>query len=240
MITANDINTIEDLRDKYSFSPRIFSPIFPNEQVSSNQQSSRSPSAKIRSTQQRSPTSRTDQSNLNTFTRPKSTLLPYTWLRKYERVDPIVPAPDLIYRYAYLEEPKRKKTAPMSRSFSSPTWSTQQTIRRSTTTLSPSPSSPRQSPSIYNYILQSFRENERQRNSKEECFSACIKRPLNDDVVLQRALSPKRCSTPRQKLLSSKEDFRNTQTMDAYVTQSTDQTYNDLQSSDCTYWQFPE
>ncbi|CAF0746583.1 unnamed protein product [Adineta ricciae] len=236
MITANDINTIDDLRDKHSFSPRIFSPIFPNEQIISNQQSSRSPSAKIRSTQQRPPlTSRTDRSNLNTFIQHKSTLLSYTWLRKSERVDPITPAPDLIYRYAYLEGPKRKKTAPMSRSFSSPVWSTQQTLLRPTTTLSP-----RQSPSIYNYILHSFRENDRQRNSKEERFSACIKRPLNDDVILQRALSPKRCSTPRQKLLSSKEDFRSTQTMDTYVTQSMDQTFNDLQSSDCTYWQFHE
>ena len=235
MITANDMNTNENLRDKHSFSPRIFSPIFPNEQIISNQRSSRSPSAKMRSTQQRPLTSRTNRSNVNTFTQHKPTLLSYTWLRKSERIDPIVPAPDLIYRYAYLEGPKRKKTAPMSRSFSSPKWSTEQTLLRSTMTLSPSPSSPRQSPSIYNYILHSFRENDRQRNSKEERFSACIKRPLNDDVVLQRALSPRRCSTPRQKLLSSKEDFRSTQTMDAYITQSADQTYNDLQSSDCTY-----
>ncbi|UJR33820.1 hypothetical protein I4U23_021244 [Adineta vaga] len=222
MLTTTDTDNLAEFREKHAFSPNILSLTFPNENFTNNQQLSHSPSAKLHfHRQQRRPmTSYTVRSNSNTYNLQNSTLLSYTWLRKYERVDPIVPAPDLLYRYSHLEAPKRKKTTPMSHSFSFSTRPISQPPVRPKTAISLS----RQSPSVYDSILHSFRETQRERYRKQENFPTHIKRPLNNDIILQRALSPKRYPTCVKQILSSKEDFRHIQTMNTYITQSIDET----------------
>lgn len=140
----------------------------------------------------------------------------YGWQRYSDKISQLAPAPDIVYRNTYLDGSKREKSATLtndSRSrLSSPRSSSPQS-QQSQQRLQPFPrlstassssmrtvdSSQRkydhqQYNTVYDYIRDSIRQIERQRNLRQQYFSTRIKRPQNDDNVLRRALREKKNS----------------------------------------------
>jgi hypothetical protein len=224
MATVVDINSTSDFRKKHALSSNALLLTLPDDSSTKNKQCQANPHIELHSHQQ--------EKYQTTPHVDDSLLLSYTWQRQSDKVEQLTPAPDIAYRFTYLEKAKRKKTAPMtsvyrfsssnSRSSSAHSQRSEQQQQSSRLTTARSSSYntsdssernyPQQYRTVYEYILQSLRDIERRRNLKQEQFPTRIKRPLNDDVVLQRVLSAKKYSaTPTKPISISKNDFRNTQ-----------------------------
>ncbi|CAF0727960.1 unnamed protein product [Adineta steineri] len=233
MVTT-DTDLLSDFREQYTFSPTILTLTFSNDSSNKHQRClDKSPrKTNFYQEEKRPTTSRmadfdVRNSNIHDSLLSSSS---YTWHRRPNRVEEIAPAPDLVYRYSHMEEPKTKKSTPMhsrSRSGSSTSRSLSAHSPRSPqrSHRSPTPSSPRKYPqqynSIYEYILQSIKDIEQNRNLKQEKFSTLIKRPQNDDIILQRALSARKHVTTK----IYKKDLQNAKDMMYNATQSDEQTY---------------
>lgn len=227
MATVVDIDSTSDFRKKHALSSNALLLTLPDDSSTKNKQSHANHHIELHSHQQEKYQTTPRLVDLHV---DDSLLLSYNWQRQSDKVEQLAPAPDIAYRYTYLEKAKRKKSAPMtsvhrfssssSRSSSAHSQHSEQqsprlrTARSSSSNISDSSERkyPQQYRTVYEYILQSLRDIERRRNLKQEQFPTRIKRPLNDDVVLQRVLSAKKYSATPIKLLSiSKNDFPNTQ-----------------------------
>ncbi|CAF1232692.1 unnamed protein product [Rotaria magnacalcarata] len=165
---------------------------------------------------------------------------PNTWQRHSDKIGHIAQAPDVAYRNTYLDEIKREKSATTSSDYRShksvsrspsprSQHSQQQPLPRLKTTSSSSHHTSDLSPrkhheyrTVYDYIRQSIKQIERQRNLKQQNFSARVKRPQNDDIILRRILGEKKTSTPRMSSVLI-NDFRNPQNFLNYVNHSREQ-----------------
>ena len=127
------------------------------------------------------------------------------WQRYSDKIGQLNPAPDVAYRYTYLEELKREKSNVNNGHYRSPSPSprTQPSPRlKSNTSFSyiPSETSPKkhylhQYHTIYDYIRDSIRQMERQRNLRQQNISSRVQRPQNDDSTFRRALGDRKFST---------------------------------------------
>jgi hypothetical protein len=132
----------------------------------------------------------------------------FGWQRHSDKIGQMIPAPDVAYRYTYMEEMKREKLDTNNgyhRSYSrSPSPRNQLSPRSKITTSSSSSrtseSSHQKYRTVYDYIRDSIRQIERQRNSRHQNISSRIKRPQNTDSTLQRVLGEKK--TPVKSSLS--------------------------------------
>ncbi|CAF0998433.1 unnamed protein product [Adineta ricciae] len=109
----------------------------------------------------------------------------YTWRRYSEKMAQINSAPDVAYRNTYLKNDKSDIHVPQyhSRSPSSPSMK-----------FNCFPSERSQSNTIYDYIRDSIRQIEHQRQSKRD-LSLNVKRPQNSDDTFRQLLARRRSST---------------------------------------------
>lgn len=172
----------------------------------------------------------------------------YGWQRHADKIAQVSPAPDVLYRNTYLGPTIRDKSTPLqsdSRShLSSPRsvsprsqQSQQQYSRIKTATTHSSkatemPSKNFEHPqyhTVYDYIRDSIKRIERQRNLKQQYFSTKIKRPQNDDVILRRVLRDKKNSSTNSianrdsspgRSPSTYEDIRSPESLINYINYS--------------------
>jgi len=109
-------------------------------------------------------------------------------------------APDIVYRNTYLGEKKQEKSDRNNKQEHLP--SLRLKVSNSFSSIPSEPLTrkhythpPYQT--IYDYIRESIRQIERQRNLKKENFSFRIRRPLNENTTLRRVLGEKKTSLSR-------------------------------------------
>lgn len=108
-----------------------------------------------------------------------------TWQRSSDKIGQMSAAPDVAYRLTYLETPGRAKSAKTRSSSRS----------RLTQSFSYFPSEEKPPQRMYDYILQSIRQNEQQRNLQEPSLSCLrVQRPQNEDSTLRRVLKERKSS----------------------------------------------
>lgn len=123
----------------------------------------------------------------------------FGWQRHSEKVSQIIPAPDIVYRNTYLEGKKQEKSNTNNKHYSSssPPLKLNNSFANSSSessTSSPSQINPYQHRTIYDYIRQSIRQIEQQRNLKQQNLSFRVPRPQNEDSTFRRVLGEKRSS----------------------------------------------
>ncbi|CAF0734426.1 unnamed protein product [Rotaria sp. Silwood1] len=252
MATA-DIDLTLYFRKKYTPPPSVLLLKLPsNNSPSKDQQPRSNPSVELRSRQQkkRITTAHTVGFHVNNSDSRDSSVSPPGWQRHSDKIGQIAPAPDVAYRNTYMEESKREKSAPINSDYRSHISSSrspsprsqhsqqqqqqhhqQQQLPRlktaSSSSYNTSDSSQRkyhyQYRTVYDYIRQSIKQIERQRNLKQQNFSARIKRPQNDDVILRRVLGEKKNSASSKISSVLKNDGRNPQNFLNYVNHSREQ-----------------
>lgn len=247
-----DIDLTLCFRKKFTPPPSVILLKVPNNPSPTKEQrlpSNLSVEIRSRPKQNRQPTANgagSQSNNHNSDNRDSSTS-PHAWQRHYEKIGQIMPAPDIAYRNTYMEDSKREKSATLSSDYRSvksisrsPSPRSQHSQQQqqqqqpplprlktaSSSSQNTSDSSPRryhEYRTVYDYIRQSIRQIERQRNLKQQNFAARVKRPQNDDIILRRALGEKKSSlTPR---ISSVviNDIRNPQNFVNYINHSREQ-----------------
>jgi len=245
MATA-DIDLTLYFRKKRTPPPSVLLLTLPSDKSNKERQLRVSPSVELRSRQQKKGQATPNTAGLNTNNvdthDPSSS---YCWQRHSHKIAQVIPAPDVAYRNTYLEETKREKSAAtnsdyrsrLSTSRSSSPRSQQSQQQQQQQQLPPlktaSSSSYNTSDSfqrktynqyrtVYEYIRESIKQIESQRNFKQQNFSTRIKRPQNDDAVLRHVLGEKKNSA-RSKTSISKPDPRNPQSLVNYINHSREQ-----------------
>ena len=211
-MTTADIDLTLHFRKKRTPPPSVLILRLPNDKTPKAQQRRISPTVELRSRQQKThqATSNINVLHINNSDVHESSASSYGWQRHTDKINQVAPAPDVAYKNTYLDEPKREKSAVInadyrsrlsnSRSPSPRSQHSQQQLSRlktaSTASHNTSNSSQRkqyqQYRTVYDYIRQSIKEIDRQRNLKQQNFSTRIKRPQNDDVILRRVLGEKK------------------------------------------------
>ncbi|CAF0878638.1 unnamed protein product [Rotaria sordida] len=248
-MAATDIDLTLYFRKKHTPPPSVLLLKLPhNNSPTKDQQLRSNPSVELRSRQQkkRLATAPTFRVHVNNSDSRDSSISPSGWQRHSDKIAQIAPAPDVVYRNTHMEEPKREKSAtnnsdyrshistsrsPSPRSQHSQHSQQQQQLPRlktaSSSSYNTSNSSQRkyhyQYRTVYDYIRQSIKQIERQRNLKQQNFSARIKRPQNDDIVLRRVLGEKKNSTTSNISSTFKNDIRNPENFLNYVNHSREQ-----------------
>lgn len=215
-MTTADIDLTLYFRKKHTPPPSVLILRLPNDKPSKKEQQRRiSPTVELRSRQQKThqATSNMNALHINNSDVHELSATSYGWQRHTDKINQVAAAPDVAYKNTYLDEPKREKSAVInadyrsrlsnSRSPSPRSQHSQQQLSRvktaSSASYNTSTSSQRkqyqQYRTVYDYIRQSIKEIERQRNLKQQNFSTRIKRPQNDDVVLRRVLGEKKLPT---------------------------------------------
>jgi hypothetical protein len=241
MSTA-DIDLKLYFRKKHTPPPSVLLLTLPNERLNKQQQQHRvSPPIELRSRQekQRQATSHIAGLRVNNSDTHDTSTSYYGWQRYSDKTTQITPAPDVAYRYTYLEETKKEKSAITNADRRSPSQSpsprSQQSQQRqpprvktaSSSSNYTSDSSQRKSyheyRTVYDYIRESIKQMERQRNLKQKNFSVRVKRPQNDDVILRRVLGEKKSSASSKISSISTNDQRNPQSLVNYINHSREQ-----------------
>jgi hypothetical protein len=245
MATA-DIDLTLYFRKKRTPPPSVLLLNLPNDKSNNDQQLRASPSVELRSRVQKKHQMTPHIAGLyvNNSDLCDSSVSSYVWQRHTDKIAQITPAPDIAYRNTYLEEPKREKLAIINsdyRSCLSPSRSPsprfqqsqqQQQIPRLKTAVSSSSYNTinlsqrkfyQQYRTVYDYIRESIKQIERQRNVKQKNFSTRVKRPQNDDDVLRRVLSEKRRTGTSKTSLRSRNDLQNPQSLVNYMNHSREQ-----------------
>lgn len=226
--------------------PSVLLLAVPNEKTPKDPSSPTSPNVELRTTRQqkkRQITPHTVGAPVNHSDNQDSlSLSSYGWQRHSDKAAQITPAPDVAYRNTYLEESRRDKSSNANSDYlsrSSPSRSpsprSQHSLPQPLTRLktanivstnSTSDSSPKrpyhQYRTVYDYIRESIKQIERQRNLKQN-FSTRVKRPQNDDAVLRRVLGEKKTSAISKRSTFSRNDLRNPQSLVNYVNHSREQ-----------------
>jgi len=215
MMATPDIDLTLYFRKKHTPPPSVLLLTVPNDKPNKDQQFHGSPFIEFRSHQQKKRLATAHATGLHTNSSDThdSSISSYGWQRHSDKITQIIPAPDVAYRNTYLEETKQEKlvtnnTDYRSRlSFSrSPSPRNQQSQPQQLPRLKTTSSSLYQSSdtsqrksyqqcrTVYDYVRESIKQMERQRNLKQKNFSTRIKRPQNDDAVLRRVLGEKKIS----------------------------------------------
>lgn len=247
-MAAPDSDLTLYFRKKYTPPPSVLLLKLPsNNNSNKTQQHRTSPSVELRSRQQKKPqtTPHTVRFNVSSSDTRELSLSPYGWQRHSDKVGQITPAPDVAYKYTYMDETKNEKStsnnnehhsclsnsrSPSPRSQHSQQQQHQQLPRLKTASSSSyhsTDSSQRkyyhQYRTVYDYIRQSIKQIERQRDLKQQNFSARVKRPQNEDAVLRRVLGDKKGSASSKVSSISKNDLRNPQNLLNYINHSREQ-----------------
>ncbi|CAF2330841.1 unnamed protein product [Rotaria sp. Silwood2] len=247
-MAAADIDLTLYFRKKYTPPPSALLLKLPsNNSPTKDQQPRSNPSIELRSRQQkkRLATAHTVGVHFHNSDSRDSSVSPPGWQRHSDKIGHVAPAPDVAYRNTYMEETKREKSAtinsdyrshisssrsPSPRSQHSQQQQHQQQLPRlktaSSSSYNTSDSSQRryhEYRTVYDYIRQSIKQIERQRNLKQQNFSARIKRPQNDDIILRRALGEKKNSATSKISSAFKNDIRSPQNFLNYVNHSREQ-----------------
>lgn len=232
-------------RKKRTPPPSVLLLSVPNEKKNRDQPSRTSPNVELRSrlTKKRQITPHTvGVSGNHSDNQECLSVSSYGWQRHTEKAAQLVQAPDVAYRNTYLEDSRKDKsnsvnTDYLSRSSASRSPSPrsqhsqpQSLPRLKTASASPtyntSESSPRrqhpQYRTVYDYIRESIKQIERQRNLKQN-FSTRVKRPQNDDAVLRRVLGEKKTSAISRRTTFSRHEQQNPQSLVNYINHSREQ-----------------
>jgi hypothetical protein len=130
--------------------------------------------------------------------------LSFGWQRHSDKITHMHPAPDVAYRYTYLDEIKREKSnvnnghqssSSSARSQPSPRLRLNSSFSHVPSESSKKTQRAQQYLTIYDHIRDSIRQMERQRSLKQQNISSRVKRPQNEDSTLQRVLSDRKTST---------------------------------------------
>lgn len=134
------------------------------------------------------------------------------WQRSSDKLGRLSAAPDVAYRLTYLEgssRPKSTKNRPI------PLLPSRPKLNQS---FSYYPSEERPPRTIYNYILQSIRQNEQQRNLQEQSLSCLrVERPQNEDFTFRRVLKDRRPSAKTNYSSSSSATHSNLKSPQSFV-----------------------
>lgn len=107
MMVTVDIDSTSDFRKKHTLSPNVLLLTLPNDRSTKNKQchNERHPVELHFHQQEKYQTTPYD----NDYNIHDSSLLSYTWQRRSDKVvEQLTSAPDVAYRFAYLEQPKEK------------------------------------------------------------------------------------------------------------------------------------
>ncbi len=243
MMSTADINLTLYFRKKHTPPPSVLLLTVPNDKSNKDQQFHARPFIELRSRQQKKclATAYAAGSHANTCDVHDSSVSSYGWQRHSDKITQIIPAPDVAYRNTYLEETKQEKSAtnntdyrsrlstPRSPSPRSQQSQPQQLPRLKTTSSTSYHSSDssqrkpyRQYRTVYDYIRQSIKQIERQRDLKQKNLFTRVKRPQNDDVVLRRVLGEKKNSAKSRVSSLSKHD-QDPQSLVNYINHSREQ-----------------
>lgn len=246
-MAAGDNDLTLYFRKKHTPPPSVLLLTLPDEKGQKDRVESVSPPGELRPRQQkkRQTTPHNSVSHAQNSDTQESSRAASGWQRHSEKIAQISAAPDVAYRNTYLDDLKRQKSASTNtehRSHSSYSRSSsprsqlsqqqqQQPIARLKTASSSSHqtcdsvqrSSYQQYRTVYDYIRDSIKQIERQRNLKQN-FSSCVKRPQNDDVVLRRVLAEKKSSsTSKFASVARRNDLQNTESLVNYINHSREQ-----------------
>ena len=141
------------------------------------------------------------------------------WQRYSNKSVQVPSAPDVAYRNTYLEEPKREKSG----SYRSRSPSPSLKLNNSFSFAPAERHHSNQYRTIYDYIRDSIRQIEQQRNLKQQNISSRVKRPQNEDSTLRRVLGDRKPSTRSSLSRSSSTTRTTTQTISPLIN-------NDLKS----------
>jgi hypothetical protein len=219
-------------RKKHTPPPSVLLLTVPNDKTQKEQQHRVSPTIELRSRQQKTRQIPPHTANLNVNHSEIHDSSSYAWQRYSDRLAQIIPAPDVAYRNTYLEETKKDRISTINTDYHSrsPSPRSQQSLPRLKTASVSSQNtsnSLKKNPypqyrSVYDYIRQSIKQIERQRNLKQN-FASRVKRPQNDDDVLRRVLSDKRTSAQSKNSSILKTDLQNPQSLVNYMNHSREQ-----------------
>jgi hypothetical protein len=244
MMTTTDIDLTLYFRKKHTPPPSVLVVRLPNDKATKDPQRRISPTVELRSRQQktRPTTLNTNVSPANNSDIHDSSLVAYGWQRHTDKITHIGPAPDVAYRNTYLDETRREKSAVTSTEHGSRSsnsrspsprsqHSQQQQLPRVKTAGSSSPHTSNPSPrkqyqqyrTVYDYIRESIKQIERQRNLKQQNFATRIKRPQNDDAVLRRVLGDKKSASASKVSSVSRQNAGNPQNFVNYINHSREQ-----------------
>jgi hypothetical protein len=244
MATA-DIDLTLYFRKKRTPPPSVLLLALASDKVYKDRQHHVSPTVELRSRQQkkRQTTSHNTVSNANNSDNHESSSL-YGWQRHSDKIGHITAAPDVVYRNTYMEESKREKSATTIGDYRSHISTSRSPSPRSQQSLHQPQQIPRlktassashhtsdssqhksyyQYRTVYDYIRESIKQIERQRNLKQPNFSSRVKRPQNDDSVLRRALAEKKTAATSKYSSISRNDLRNPQSLVNYINHSREQ-----------------
>jgi hypothetical protein len=216
MMATADVDLTLYFRKKHTPPPSVLLLTLPNDTSAKERQRRPSPSIELRSRQQktRQTAPHIAGAHANNFDVHDTSPSSRYWQRHSDKASQISAAPDVVYRNTYMDDIRREKSAiitgdnrshlssPRSPSPRSQHSQQQQPLPRlktaSISSNKTSDSSQRkyhhQYRTVYDYIRDSIRQIERQRNLKQQNFSTRVKRPQNDDSVLRRVLGEKKYS----------------------------------------------
>jgi hypothetical protein len=138
----------------------------------------------------------------------------FSWQRYSDKIGQISPAPDMLYRNTYLEETKGEKSNRNNKHrSSSPRLKLNNSFSYFSTESSQQKYDIHQYRTIYDYIRDSIRQVEQQRNAKQENFSFRIKRPQNEDGTFRRVLGEKKPSAKTSLSRSSSTTIQTTSSL---------------------------
>lgn len=248
MMPSTDIDLTLYFRKKRTPPPSVLLLTVPNDKKNRDSQLPASPFVEIRSRQrkQRQATLKMAGIHANNSDMHDSSVSSYGWQRHTDKIAQVAPAPDVAYRNTYLDQLKREKSAtitgdyhsylstsrsPSPRSQHSHQQQQQQQIPRLKTASSSSQrtsnssqqNSYKQYRTVYDYIRESIKQIERQRNLKQKNFSTRVKRPQNDDVVLRRVLAEKKSAGTYRESSILKNDLQDPQSLVNYINHSREQ-----------------
>ena len=251
-MTTTDIDLTLHFRKKYTPPPSALQARAVIHEHSSKDRPHRvSPSLERRSRppKYRHATAHTVTAQVNNLDLHETSISSYGWQRHSEKASLLLPAPDVVYRNTYMETPKREKSATVTNDSRSHLSSPRSMSPRSQHSQQPPQPFPRlktastasqrtlepstarrydhhQYNSVYDYIRDSIRQIERQRNLKQKYFATRVKRPQNDDSTLRQALREKKNSAVGSSRKSSsgfKDDLRSPESFINYINYSREQ-----------------
>jgi hypothetical protein len=251
-MTTADIDLTLHFRKKYTPPPSVLqAKALAHEHSAKDRPHRVSPSLERRSRppKYRHATAHTVTVQVNNLDLHETSISSYGWQRHSDKASQLLPAPDVVYRNTYMEAPKQEKSATQTSDSRSRVSSPRSLSPRSQHSQPPPQPFPRlktastasqrtvessstrkydhhQYNSVYDYIRDSIRQIERQRNLKQKYFATRIKRPQNEDTTLRQALREKKNSATGSSRKSSgafKDDLRSPESFINYINYSREQ-----------------
>lgn len=134
------------------------------------------------------------------------------WQRSSDKIRRLSAAPDVAYRLTYLQGSSRTKSA---KTRPIPVLPSRPKVTQS---FSYYPSEERPPRTIYDYILRSIRQNDKERNFQEPSLSCFrVERPQNEDLTFRRVLKDRRPSAKTNYSSSSSATHANLRSPQSFV-----------------------